>query len=132
MKDKFIICDSNVPQILTLLESNVLGFKESPEYKECYKDADIPGVICASFAKYLIRMHKSKLTEYNGISVKEIISSAYETLELLVPLPETVIKNLITDEIYETMERDAFVFKEFKNHLKRKSLDLYNQWIGKK
>jgi len=118
---------SELQKIPALLVSRVSGFGESPEYRKLRDyEFDIPGVVCAAFADYLGRIHQEERSERNA----RIISSAHETLEMLASLPETAVRDLVTDEIYENMECKPDALERFKDQLRPSARVLYLRWIG--
>jgi len=98
----FILRRSRLQEVPQLLRSTVLGFEESDEYREIGDYAgDISAVVMAAFAEYLCKLEAQELTAHAADSA---ITSAYEALEMLASSPESGIRELVTDEIYEKLD----------------------------
>ena len=101
----FILRRSRLQEAPELLRSTVLGFEESDEYRKIGDYAqDIPAVVMAAFAEYLCKLQAQELTASAPASTSPVIESAYKALEILASSPESAIRELVTDEIYEKLD----------------------------
>lgn len=101
----FILRGSRLQEIPELLRSTVLGFEESDEYRKIGDYApDISAVVMAAFAHYLCKLEAQELTGTGEDGLSAVITSAYKALEMLASSPESAIRELVTDEIYETLD----------------------------
>lgn len=128
---EFIRRDSELENIPSLLVSRVSGFRESHEYREMRDyELDIPGVVCGAFARYLSRIHAESAAANNQSAIGTAVASAHEAIETLASSPETAVRSLVTDEIFENLECKLDVLEQMKSHFKPKALALYQRWIG--
>jgi hypothetical protein len=128
---KFIRREGEASRIPDLLVSRVSGFIESPAYRKLRDyEATIPGVVCSAFADYLVQIHTHEMDGQSERGIRMAISSAHDTLELLATSPETEIRNLVTDEIFENIECRCEVLQKIKQYLMPGALALYRRWTG--
>jgi hypothetical protein len=122
----FIWRISTLQKIPTMLVSTVSGFGQSPEYRELREyELSIPGVVCGAFARYLGRIYAEGQSEQSRLAVE----SAHEAIEALASAPETAVRCLVTDEIFENLEVEPAVRELIKSHLKPNALALYERFI---
>ena len=126
----FILHDSDYPKIPELLASCVLGFKESPEYEKVRDDLEIPGVVAAAFANYLVRIQERQVSDPNDAGIAAAISSAQEMIESLASSREPSVRTLVTDEIFESIDPQSEALAVIVQGLKPNALDLYKRWTG--
>jgi hypothetical protein len=125
----FLHIPSQLHAIPSLLISRVTEFKESPEYHDLrHYELDISGVVCAAFGRYLVRIYKQRELAHNDPSTLTAIMSAHETLECLASSHESAVRELVTDEIFESIERTPDILMLVKAELKPKALELFERW----
>jgi hypothetical protein len=125
----FIVRKSRLQEVPEFLRSTVLGFEESNEYRRIGGYAqDISAVVMAAFAEYLCKFQAQQLTANAAANASLILSSAYKALEMLASSPESAIRELVRDEIYEKLEDcDPPVVEKIKSRLGPNALALYRR-----
>lgn len=127
----FIQRESEFEKIPSLLTSRVSGFEESTEYREMRDyELDIPGVVCGAFARYLSRVHTVEAVAENQPATEMAIASAHEAIETLASSPESAVRCLLTDEIFENLNSEPEVLERIRSRLKPKALALYRGRIN--
>ncbi len=129
----FVWRKSKFQEIPTLLVSSVNGFKESSEYGELRDyELDISGVVVASFAKYLCRLHERKQAGEENADLDRAIASAHDMIELMAASRESSLLELVTDEIFENLDDKPEVLEKIKEDLRPASLALYERWASRR
>lgn len=123
----FIRRNNDLERLPSLVAGRVLGFDQAAEYLglETY-ERSIPGLVCAAFARYLVRLYSSRSTGPTA-ALERTIGSAHEVLEELASSPETAVESLVTDEIYETLDDQPAVAKMIERDLRPRARELYER-----
>jgi hypothetical protein len=126
----FILREAQFDKLPLMLTSSVPDFKKSREYRELGDyELDIPGVVSAAFAKYIMHLYEERLMHPSGDLDNKILL-AHQTLEQLAVSVESVVQAVLTDEIFETFERDSRILKLIECDLLPMTYAAYEKWRG--
>ena len=124
----FIRRNNDLERLPSMVAGQVLGFDQSEEYRALQKyEQSIPGVVCAAFARYLVRLYSSRGSGPMASVEDAAIVSAHEVLEELASSPETAVESLVSDEIYETFDDKPVVAKMIERDLRPRARELYRR-----
>jgi hypothetical protein len=103
-----------------LLAEHVVGFADSPEYRQERDYAPFPGIVFAALARYLSRMHRET-------DRRPELASGMSVIEQLVQRGDSDATNAIVTEFFHTVANESGgLLKELGPSSRR----LYDQWEG--
>jgi len=121
----FIKLKNDWESISTLLDSDILGFREAPEFAEVRECSTIAGVACATFAKYVARLYEQR--QNGDHSIENAIGVAHDVIERMASSKQTFARELLTDEVYESLIGQPML-SAIISDLKPHSLQVFNRW----
>jgi len=117
-----------IPRFLTLA---VIGFAESHEYNLTAKDnLDLPGVVCAAFANYILRLHDEQTGNTGEPELGGALESAYDALERLASSEDPEVVNAVIVEVLQSLGDAPAALEYVYPMLRPNSRRLYDEWVG--
>ena len=101
-----------------LLAEYVIGFKESPEYRQEHDYAPFPGIALAALARYLTRMKREP-------DRRPELASGIHAIEQLVLRGDSQASNAVITEFFHAVVNDP---AELLDELGPFSRRLYDRW----
>jgi len=127
----FILREGDYQQLPKRLLRNVPGFEASNAFQVVAADRDLPGVVCAALARYLIAAQRQAMTGGEaGAELRRVLRAIYEAIEDLATSEDPETQNVVVVDILETLAGERDIREVIKRNLLPKSRELYDRWVS--
>lgn len=125
----FILVQRNYDNVPHLIIRRVPEFLNSLAFKSLtLEDRLLPGLVCASFTKFLVTIQKEVGSKEKEEDV-ELLGRIYAVIEEMASDKDPAVQNVVVTEILENINTDEITRKRIVSMLLPKSKALYDRWI---
>jgi len=112
-------------KIIDVLRDRAPAFFASQEYKQLDQDdASVTGLVCAAFARYW-----SRLAQAGNLMACEEFKQCVQAAEILSSSKNAETLNYVVTEIFENLGPEEVVVKSIREHMEKKTRQLWHQWL---
>lgn len=111
----FILKPSLYDHLPEFLQTSVLGFLDSPEFRTISEFRDLPGVVCGALGQYLARLQRE--AESLDSEGKRRLASIYKAIEAMSASEDPEVQNAVQVEIFEILNDDSNLWEKIRSSL---------------